>query len=80
MKERTTQVLLAAIALLLLANLFKSSETLSPAFAQGSGGVSAAACSALQGQRVVVTNGKFVVVVDPSAQGNPFVSQTRISD
>lgn len=80
MKERTTQVLLAAIALLLLANLFRSSEPLRPAFADGVGGGSAAICAAPQGQRVVVMTGKYVLVVDPAGRGNPILSQTRISD
>lgn len=80
MKERTTQVLLAAIALLLLANLFKSNEPLSPAFADGPNGVAAAISVVPQGQKAIVTNGRYVLIVDPTRTGGPIVFQQKIND
>jgi hypothetical protein len=73
MKERTTQVLLAMVVLLLLALLVRPSLTISPAYAQGGGGGGAghsAAATAASGERVVISNGIEALVINPFGNDN----------
>jgi len=63
-KERTTQLLLAVIALLLLVNTVRSFDAPAPVFAQGRA-VSAAVASVPKDARAVVTDGSEITIVDP---------------
>ena len=71
MKERTTQMLLAAVCLLLLAQLFRPSMVVAPAYAQaGTGNHSAAAAVANSSGIFVVTNGTDIEILKAEVPPN----------